>query len=568
MTQETYLNNKAVRNRSAILILIICLFLCPLSYCSSLAGIKSDAGIVITNSKDAANISSSLLYRTASPTLEFEEVSKINEGWSKNNQPHFSQSYSPEVYWIKVPLQNNTNRMTWYITLNNTRLDYVDFYALGSNNVQSYKTGDHRITKQASLSSYPTFKFQLAPNEKSELYIRIKSDSSISFDAALRSSEAFGEYRITRTVIHGLYAGLLILFFFIHVKLNPALVGKMEIYLCIAALSGLLYLFSYFGEANNLLWPGSVYLKNTMIFMLNLSFQIFLLLFLPFYIKAKDIAPRLNKIYQAYIIVLCLLMPILAIIDSNYIRSVSVSLAAIVTFGLVFCGQYVALRHGYYWTLLLTATWILFAVGSVIFTSAIFGLLPYNDFTANVLLFIYPLDVITLSLSLFMRYHNLAKERIQLKAKVEELTNLTNKKPANIAPENENVKLSQSDQRSLRIQYVDGVKILNTLTTELFAKQQLYLDESLTLGYVAQQLNIRADQLSAILNKEMDTSFPTLVNEYRIKEACRLLEDKPDMNILDIAFACGFGSRASFNRAFKQNINITPAAYRRNLKAA
>ena len=58
-------------------------------------------------------------------------------------------------------------------------------------------------------------------------------------------------------------------------------------------------------------------------------------------------------------------------------------------------------------------------------------------------------------------------------------------------------------------------------------------------------------------------NFNRLINHHRIERAKRLLAD-PDQGqpILDIAFECGFGSVGPFNRAFKEQVGMTPRAFR------
>jgi AraC-like DNA-binding protein len=62
------------------------------------------------------------------------------------------------------------------------------------------------------------------------------------------------------------------------------------------------------------------------------------------------------------------------------------------------------------------------------------------------------------------------------------------------------------------------------------------------------------------------TTFQDFVNDLRIGRACRLLES-PDMNITEVAMACGFANVASFNRAFRRTKKMNPTEFRRQLVA-
>ena len=61
-------------------------------------------------------------------------------------------------------------------------------------------------------------------------------------------------------------------------------------------------------------------------------------------------------------------------------------------------------------------------------------------------------------------------------------------------------------------------------------------------------------------------NFNHLINTRRIEHAKELLADsqQSSLPILSIAFDCGFNSIGPFNRAFKQEVGVTPRAYRLN----
>jgi AraC-like DNA-binding protein len=61
-------------------------------------------------------------------------------------------------------------------------------------------------------------------------------------------------------------------------------------------------------------------------------------------------------------------------------------------------------------------------------------------------------------------------------------------------------------------------------------------------------------------------NFSCLVNEYRIKDALRLLSDKKhaDKNVEEISAMVGFANRQSFYAAFYRIVGETPNGYRKN----
>lgn len=87
-----------------------------------------------------------------------------------------------------------------------------------------------------------------------------------------------------------------------------------------------------------------------------------------------------------------------------------------------------------------------------------------------------------------------------------------------------------------------------------------HFDEDLTLGELARRLGTNASTLSAALNAREGMNFTRFINGLRVEAVCeRLLEtDGATPNLLDLALDCGFGSKATFNRAFKRHTGLSP----------
>jgi len=103
---------------------------------------------------------------------------------------------------------------------------------------------------------------------------------------------------------------------------------------------------------------------------------------------------------------------------------------------------------------------------------------------------------------------------------------------------------------------------------KLMTHEKLFLHPSLTLGEIAQKLNVVPRYLSQVINELKNQNFYDFVNSYRIEEAKRILSD-PSHNeekILAVLFDCGFNSKSVFNTVFKKNTGITPSEYRRKYK--
>ncbi len=95
-------------------------------------------------------------------------------------------------------------------------------------------------------------------------------------------------------------------------------------------------------------------------------------------------------------------------------------------------------------------------------------------------------------------------------------------------------------------------------------------DEIYKLGFnvdgLSKLVHSHPRYVSQAINQEYGSNFNSLLNEYRIKEACRRLGGNPDyanMTIEGIAESVGFKSRTSFGTLFKSVTGLSPSAYQK-----
>ena len=111
-------------------------------------------------------------------------------------------------------------------------------------------------------------------------------------------------------------------------------------------------------------------------------------------------------------------------------------------------------------------------------------------------------------------------------------------------------------------------RMMNDYETALAAfmqKSRIYLDPDLSLEILASRMKMSRHHLTQLLNEKLEKNFYSFINEYRIEEAIDRLNDPSlQVNILSLAFDCGFNSKSSFNNYFKKITGSTPTAYRKD----
>lgn len=98
---------------------------------------------------------------------------------------------------------------------------------------------------------------------------------------------------------------------------------------------------------------------------------------------------------------------------------------------------------------------------------------------------------------------------------------------------------------------------------EYMDAEKPYMNPSLNISEVAAHLGCQEKELSQLLNIDMRVNFSNFINIYRVNEVKRRLtkERLSRFTLLTIAEQCGFSSKTTFYRVFKDVTGFTPLQY-------
>ncbi len=102
---------------------------------------------------------------------------------------------------------------------------------------------------------------------------------------------------------------------------------------------------------------------------------------------------------------------------------------------------------------------------------------------------------------------------------------------------------------------------------KVMLEHRLFVDPSLKLKKVADELQVSPHLLSQFLNDNLGQSFSDFVNEHRIDAAADLLQTNNNLTIEGVGAEVGFRSKSSFYAAFKKKYAMTPNQFLRQVKA-
>ena len=111
--------------------------------------------------------------------------------------------------------------------------------------------------------------------------------------------------------------------------------------------------------------------------------------------------------------------------------------------------------------------------------------------------------------------------------------------------------------------------VLEEQLMSMLNENKIYRKEGLTIKELADSMNVQEHRLRRLINGQLDfKNFNDFLNQYRVREACEILSDatQNQKTILEIAYALGYQSIGPFNKAFKEQKNTTPTAFRKTIQ--
>lgn len=174
----------------------------------------------------------------------------------------------------------------------------------------------------------------------------------------------------------------------------------------------------------------------------------------------------------------------------------------------------------------------------------------------RVSLLIISVSILLLTSLLWFRYHWQYKQYTE----VHRYLNKLKDKPKVIETKSK-VKTVSKISDELEIQIVNGLKD--------FESKKEYLNNNVSLAYLASKLKVNTKYLSSFLNSELQESFSTYINRLRIEYIVGKL--KSDSKYLKykisyLAEAAGYSSHSSFSIAFKAVTGMSPSSFINYLK--
>ncbi|RMG20439.1 MAG: helix-turn-helix domain-containing protein [Bacteroidetes bacterium] len=101
------------------------------------------------------------------------------------------------------------------------------------------------------------------------------------------------------------------------------------------------------------------------------------------------------------------------------------------------------------------------------------------------------------------------------------------------------------------------------IISDLMKNERLFLDQSLCLKSLAEQVQIHPNKLSWLLNEHIGKNFNEYINSFRLETFKEKALDPKNshLTLLGLAYESGFNSKTAFNAFFKKMEGMTPRAW-------
>lgn len=259
-------------------------------------------------------------YEDPDGKLTIEQAQALGEQgkFSVFTENTLQMGYSSSAYWIRLPVRNalqahvgNGEADRFFVSIRYPLLDNVQFYHFRESQQDSYTTGDqyeydHRFLRLNNFI-YP---ITLNPGESSNIYIRVKSSSSLSIPLFLSTEKAFIERQQTLDTVNGIYLGitfgLCVYNLFLWIGVRKKVYGLYVLVI----INLMLFNSTMLGYTFRFL-PTAVEFQQISIYLFSVTAATAVCIFGMVFLKTRKFQPRMHKVILAVIAIYCACIPVM-----------------------------------------------------------------------------------------------------------------------------------------------------------------------------------------------------------------------------------------------------------------
>jgi two-component system NtrC family sensor kinase len=397
------------------------------------------------------------------------------------NNKNFHQSrsslpfmrYTDSVLWIKFALRNKT--LQPYVAVNiNGVFDTFDLFYVGAGGAVVHLSSIDIKNKNSLAKMSKIIDFPILPDSDTTIYLRLKSNDSLAIPIKIQSADAFLYDSVIESLTFGFFMGIIVIMVLYNLMLFILVKDKSYLYYVLYILFLGLTQWLSRGLGTSFLPINTVVLNNYIIPVSRICFWYSILLFVYEFLQLDQ---HLKKKYTRYYYLLYIFisLPFISILlNQNTITySLITTGALIIAVVLLIIGVSLYIK-GFKPAKFFMLGWGLFLVTVLATIARNKGLIQYNDFTANFILYSSAFELIMFSVALadrinFYRNQSSETQAIALAIALENerlitgqnfaLENKVRERTQELIESNRNLSSTIENLKSAQMQLVDTEKM-------------------------------------------------------------------------------------------------------------
>jgi len=387
-------------------------------FCAVSAGY---AEISVYDSPDVINIGKKVRFlEDPTAVLDITTIrSQPETRWKTFNKDTINFGYTESAFWLNFSIRNTESfQVSRIMEISYPLLDYIDVFFYQRGRVkQSFFTGDKYPFRERPINHrHFMFPVELESNAVTNVYIRVKSKSSMQIPIVLQAEYHALEQNQSQLLGLGIYYGTMMVMAFYNLFVFISVRERSYLYYVVYVSFMCLFLAGMNGVTFQFLWPESIWWNDQSIIVSLAVVILFALLFTRHFLDLPGNNPRLNSFCRYMIFYCSAVLCISFVIPYKYGIILLILNAVVMIFAAFFIGLYRWMEN-FSAAKFYTTAWIAMLSGGMILAFNKLGFIPRNGFTEHAVQFGSAIEVILLSYAMGFRLNTEKKERYDAQKK-------------------------------------------------------------------------------------------------------------------------------------------------------
>ncbi|MCP3901602.1 MAG: response regulator [Desulfobacteraceae bacterium] len=399
----------------------MCIIICSVLFIIPSKAISASESIILNNNIDEYKIGlrvSILEDKNKSYSIEDIVSKDIEKLFVPSSKEALSYGFTDSAYWVKFTVVNPYDTpIEWLLEASYPMLDSIQLYIKNNHGFEMRQTGDSGSfdTREMDCRKF-VFSLKSEPNTQNTYFARFSTSSSMNIGLKIWSPEAYMKELSNEQILLSAFFGSILMMIFYNLLLFISLRVISYLHHVLFMSASTLFLFTLYGLSFQYLWPNSVWWSDNCLPFLILLCNIFCVTFARSFLNTKKATPLFDRILIAYVILNCILIPLLSFFSyavsikaATFLAVLAALLPLVISIKLS-----ILMRQARFYLV----AWSFLLFGITVFSLKTFGALPSNfltEYSMNIGLF---LEMILLSLGIGDQINAIEKELISEQLKV------------------------------------------------------------------------------------------------------------------------------------------------------